>query len=203
MKNTSCVPHSTRYNMNARSQWKHGLRATPQNTRDRTLTMRQWDTNVRTPDTKPKLKTWVPGSEHHAPTWNKARRWESAQIERAQSCTLTWKRDMTGVSGLCHKTHEWHQTEVTEPRPPKKGTPPSLQEPQWMARVGPMGQSRQGSSMPGGQGVASSLAGSKGGPGRTGSLGGAGRARSLGSTGRARSLSLGWASRARSLGVKN
>ncbi len=22
---------------------------------------------------------------------------------------------MTGVSGLCHKTHEWHQTEVTEP----------------------------------------------------------------------------------------
>ncbi len=41
-------------------------------------------------DMKPKLKTWVPGSKHHAPTRNKA-------------SMLTWKQDMTGVSGLCHK----------------------------------------------------------------------------------------------------
>ncbi len=37
---------------------------------------------------------------------------------------------MTGVSGLCHKTHECHQTEVTEPwyypPPPSKATPPGV-----------------------------------------------------------------------------
>ncbi len=56
------------------------------------------------PDTKLKLKTWVPGSEHHAPTRNKARRRESTWLERAGSRTLTWKQDKRGVSGLCHKT---------------------------------------------------------------------------------------------------
>ncbi len=50
------------------------------------------------PDTKPKLTTWVPGSEHQAPTWNKARRLESAWLEHTRSCTLTWKQDMTGVT---------------------------------------------------------------------------------------------------------
>ncbi len=54
------------------------------------------------PDMKLKLKIWVPGYEHHASTQNKARRRESH----------AWKQDMTGASGLCHKTHEWHQTEV-------------------------------------------------------------------------------------------
>ncbi len=88
-KNTNCVQHKTQHT------WTEEY--TAERTQDRTLTQqdRTWSTSVRTP--KPKLKTWVPGSEHHAPTRNKARRRESA-------CALTWKQDMTGVSGLCHKT---------------------------------------------------------------------------------------------------
>ncbi len=56
------------------------------------------------PDTKRKLKTWVPGSKHYAPTRNKACRRDCARLEHARSRMLTWKQDMTGVSGLCHKT---------------------------------------------------------------------------------------------------
>ncbi len=82
--------------MKARSQWKTQAacnttkhtwteaRAAERNSRPHTPTKRQ---NVEykcpNPDMKPKLKTWVPGSEHHAPTWNP---------------------DMMVVSGLCHKT---------------------------------------------------------------------------------------------------
>ncbi len=58
------------------------------------------------PDTKPKLKTWVLGSEHYAPIRKKARRRESARLEHTRSHTLMWKQDITRVSGLCHKTHE-------------------------------------------------------------------------------------------------
>ncbi len=70
---------------------------------------------VSKPRHEPKLNKWVPGSEHHAPTRNKARRRESARLEHTHSHTLTWKQDMMVVSGLCHKTHEWRQTKVTEP----------------------------------------------------------------------------------------
>ncbi len=71
------------------------------------------------PDTKLKLKTW----EHHAPTQNKARRRESARLEHTRSRVLTWKQDMTGVSGLCHKTMnntrpKWQNPDTT---PPQKG----------------------------------------------------------------------------------
>ncbi len=62
-------------------------------TRDRALT--QWQKMERecpNPVTWPKLKTWVPGSKHHAPTWNKARRRESARHEHTRSHALTWKR---------------------------------------------------------------------------------------------------------------
>ncbi len=72
---------------------------------EHTHTMRQnVERECPNPDTKPKLKTWLPGSEHHAPTWNKARRRESARLEHARSRMLTWKQNMIGVSGLCHKT---------------------------------------------------------------------------------------------------
>ncbi len=40
---------------------------------------------------------WTPRS-------NMKCRWDSAWLERARSRMLTWKQDMTGVSGLCHKT---------------------------------------------------------------------------------------------------
>ncbi len=41
------------------------------------------------PGTKPKLKARVPGSEHHAPTWNKALRREGARLEHTRSRVLT------------------------------------------------------------------------------------------------------------------
>ncbi len=59
------------------------------------------------PDTKPKLKTWVPGSEHHAPTRNKACRWESAWLERTGSRTLTWKQDKS-VRTLTNWVYSMH-----------------------------------------------------------------------------------------------
>ncbi len=49
-------------------------------------------------DTEPKLslnKTWVLGSEHHAPTWNRTRRWECTR-----SRMLTSKQRHDGVSGI-------------------------------------------------------------------------------------------------------
>ncbi len=58
---TSCVPHSTRYNINARSRLKHELRATQQNTRGQECAVpseletahshndRKWSASVRTP----------------------------------------------------------------------------------------------------------------------------------------------------------
>ncbi len=58
------------------------------------------------PDTEPKLslnKTWVPGSERHAPTWNKAHRWE---YTRSRMLTRKQRNDGS-VRDL--------KTEVTEP----------------------------------------------------------------------------------------
>ncbi len=95
-ENTNCVQHHKTH-MDRRACGRA-------NSRPHTSTKRQ---NVEcewpNPDTKPKLKTWVPGSEHNAPTWNKAHRRESARFEHTRIRTLTWKQDMTGVSGLCHK----------------------------------------------------------------------------------------------------
>ncbi len=104
--------------MNACSQWKtQAACPTAQNTthvdrrahgransRPHAHTTRQnMERECPNPDTKPKLKTWVPGSQHHAPTRNKAHKRERARLEHTRSCALTWKQDMTGVSGLCHK----------------------------------------------------------------------------------------------------
>ncbi len=96
-KNTNCVQHNKTH-MDRRACGRA-------NSRPHTHTKRQnVERECPNPDTKPKLKTWVPGSEHHAPTWNKARRWESTWLEHTRSRVLTWKQDVTGVSGLCHKT---------------------------------------------------------------------------------------------------
>ncbi len=87
-------------NMKACSQWN--TRTVCNTTKhtwtgERAVTQRQkMERECPNPDKKTKLKTWVPGSKHHAPTRNKVRRRESR--------ALTWKQDMTGVSGLCHKT---------------------------------------------------------------------------------------------------
>ncbi len=116
-KNTNCVQHHTH---NTRGQES----ARPSELEPHAQTMRQnMEREYPNPDTKPKLKTWVPGSEHHAPTQNKARRRESARLEHTRSRTLTWKQDMTGVSGLCHKTMnntilKWQNPDTT---PPQKG----------------------------------------------------------------------------------
>ncbi len=98
----NCVQHKTQ------QTWTEEHVA--ERTRDRTL--KQWDrtrsTSVRTLTGNRNSRHECLESKHHAPTRNKA-------FEHARSRTLTWKHDMTVVSGLCHKTHEWHQTEVTEP----------------------------------------------------------------------------------------
>ncbi len=94
-RNMNCVQHNkTHVDRRACSR---------ANSRPRTHTKRQSvERECLNPDTKPKLKTWMPGSEHHAPTRNKARRRENAGLELW--ALLTWNPDMTGVSGLCHKT---------------------------------------------------------------------------------------------------
>ncbi len=86
-KTRTCVPHhKTHMDRGARDR---------ANSRPHTHTTRpNVERECLNPDTRPKLKTWVPGSVHRAPTRNKARRGESA---------LAWNQDMTGVSGLCHK----------------------------------------------------------------------------------------------------
>ncbi len=74
-------------------------------TRDRALT--QWQKMERecpNPVTWPKLKTWVPGSKHHAPTWNNTRRRESARLEHTRSRALTWKRGHDGSIRALSKT---------------------------------------------------------------------------------------------------
>ncbi len=104
MKYTSCMPHSTRHNMNARSLIKHEMRATQNTTRGQKST---WPSKLETACSQnetehgarvsgPKLKTRVPGSEHHAPIRNKARRRESARLENTRSRALTLK---TGHDG--------------------------------------------------------------------------------------------------------
>ncbi len=85
---TSCVPHSTRYNMKTRTLTQ----------RDRT-----WSVSVRTPS-RNETQDMSAGIRTPRSTWNKARRRESARLEHTRSRTLTWNPDMTGVSGLCHKT---------------------------------------------------------------------------------------------------
>ncbi len=89
--NTKCVQHNkTHVERRACGQ---------ANSRPHTPTKRQ---NVEheypNPNTKPKLKTWVPGSKHHAPTRNKARRQESA-LEAARSHeTQTWREYQGSVT---------------------------------------------------------------------------------------------------------
>ncbi len=83
-KNTNCVQnhtHTTHVDKRARGRANSS----------RTLTQwdRTWSASVRTPTQDMRLKTWVPGSEHHAPTQNKARRRESARLEHTRSRALT------------------------------------------------------------------------------------------------------------------
>ncbi len=42
--------------------------------------------------------------QHHALTWNRARRQERVRLEHTRSRALTRKQDKKGVSRLCHKT---------------------------------------------------------------------------------------------------
>ncbi len=119
----SCVFTQNMTNMKASSQWKtqaachtkqeknresktkttnaHGQRsARPKRTRDRMLPQQDqtWSVSVRTPtwnQTWAWNKTRVPGSEHHAPTWNRACRQESSQENKTRrecqgSVTKTW-----------------------------------------------------------------------------------------------------------------
>ncbi len=99
----------------------HGQRrAQPKRTRDHILPQQDqtWSASLRTP-TRNQNRAWnktrVPGSEHHTPTWNKARRRES-----------TRKQDKKGVLGLCHKTMnklDWKDRTLTlQPPPPPKKT---------------------------------------------------------------------------------
>ncbi len=121
--------HTRHYNMKARSQWKTRaachtaqditwMHAVDKNTNcvqhhthtthvdKRARTMRQnMERECPNPDTKPKLKTWVPGSEHNAPTPNKAHRQESAQLEHTRNRVLTRKQDKKGVRALS-QNHE-------------------------------------------------------------------------------------------------
>ncbi len=114
---TSCVPHSTRYNKCTQPietrTWCNTTKHTwtrvrgAERTWDRALT--QWQKMERecpNPVTWPKLKTWVPGSKHHAPTWNKARRRESAWLEHTRSHALTWKRGHDGSIRALSQNHE-------------------------------------------------------------------------------------------------
>ncbi len=99
---TSCVPHSTRYNKckqpietcTACNTTKHTWTRVrgAERTRDRALT--QWQKMERecpNPVTWPKLKTWVPGSKHHAHTRSRA---------------LTWKRGYDGSIRALSQNHE-------------------------------------------------------------------------------------------------
>ncbi len=98
MKYTNCV-RATQQNTRGQESAQSSELETAHSHNDR-----KWNASVRTQPRKPNLKTWVPGSKHHAPTRNKVRRRESARLEHNRSRALTWKQDMTGVSGLCHKT---------------------------------------------------------------------------------------------------
>ncbi len=85
--------HNSRGQRSARLEW----------TRDRKLTQQDktWSMSVRTPDMEPKLslnKTWVPGSEHQAPTWNKETR--HTDLSTLEAACSQENKDMTGVSGI-------------------------------------------------------------------------------------------------------
>ncbi len=80
-KNKNCM-HTTRY-VDRRAHDRANSRPYAHTTRQNI-----WSASVQTP-TRPKLKTWMPGSEHHAQTRNKACRRESAQLEHTRSHTLT------------------------------------------------------------------------------------------------------------------
>ncbi len=80
-------------------------------------TERKWPN----PDTKPKLKTWVPGSEHHAPIRNKARRRErahgSSTLKAARSCeNRTWRECQGSVTKPMNDTRPKWQTPDTKMR---------------------------------------------------------------------------------------
>ncbi len=86
-KNTNCVQHNKTH-VDRRACGRA-------NSRPHTHTKRQnVERECPNPDTKPKLKTWVPGSEHHAPTWNKVRRRESALTHENR----TWREYQGSVT---------------------------------------------------------------------------------------------------------
>ncbi len=108
------------------------LHATPQNTThvDRRAcgransrphahtTRRNMERECPNPVTKPKLKTWVPGSKHYTPTWNKACRRESARLEHTRNRTLTqwdgtWSASVQTQSRNRNSRHECRDLNAT------------------------------------------------------------------------------------------
>ncbi len=118
-RNMNCVQHNkTHVDKSAR------CRANP---RPRTHTMTENGARLSEPRQELKLKTWVPGSKHHAPhktMYADERARDSSTLEAACSHE---NPDMMGVSGLCHKTMNntrpnWQNPDtIPPPGVPNKG----------------------------------------------------------------------------------
>ncbi len=112
---TSCVPHSTRYNINARSHRntncvQHNKTHVDKsarcraNSRPRTHNDRKWSASVRTPsrDRNSRHECRDPNTTlQHETRHADERARDSSTLEAARSHE---NADMMGVSGLCHKT---------------------------------------------------------------------------------------------------
>ena len=88
--------HAASENQAACNNTKHWRPHTP-------TTRQNMERECPVPDTKPKLsKTWVPGSEHHAPTWNRTRRREhtarAVSKPRTHIKTMTWRECQGSVT---------------------------------------------------------------------------------------------------------
>ncbi len=88
-KNTNCVQHH-------KHMWDRRIRSWA-NSRLPTHTTRQ-NTERTEPRHETETQDRMLGSEHHAPTRNKAHRRESARLEHTRSRALTYKQDMTEVT---------------------------------------------------------------------------------------------------------
>ncbi len=111
---TSCVPHSTRYNTNARSRKKHELHATQQNTRGQECAVpseletahshndRKWSASVRTPsrDRNSRHECWDPNTTlQHETRHADERAHGSSTLEAACSHeTRTWRECQGSVT---------------------------------------------------------------------------------------------------------
>ncbi len=112
-KNTNCVQHNkTHVDRRARSR---------ANSRPRTHTMTENGARVSEPRQETETQDMSAGIRTpRVNTKQGTQTRESARLEH------TWKQDMTGLSGLCHKTMnntrpKWQNSDTTPPPPPQKG----------------------------------------------------------------------------------